>query len=112
MSVKTLPPERPLILSVVRDEPQIYPSCSAVVEGTEGMSTPTEESSELLIRYLWKHPTDFILDVRITNVDAPSNIHRKPEHVLLSHEREKKKKYLQACLDQRRHFSPFVVSCD
>ena len=27
-------------------------------------------------------------------------------------EREKKKKYLQACLDQRRHFSPFVVSCD
>ena len=28
------------------------------------------------------------------------------------HEREKKKKYLQACLDHRCHFTPFVVSCD
>ena len=103
---------RALIPSVVRDEPQIYPSRSAAVEETEGMSTPTEERGDLLIRNLWKHQTDCILDVRITNLDAPSNIHRKPESVLLSHEREKKKKYLQACLDQRRHFSPFVVSCD
>ena len=29
----------------------------------------------------------------------PSNIHRKPEAVLLSEERKKKKKYLEACLD-------------
>ena len=46
------------------------------------------------------------------HLDAPSNIQQKPEAVLLSHKREKKKKYLQACLDQRRHFSPFVVSWD
>ena len=52
------------------------------------------------------------MDGRITNLDALSNIHRKPEAVLLCHEREKKKKYLQACLEQRRHFSPFVVPCD
>jgi hypothetical protein len=32
--------------------------------------------------------------------------------VLSAHEREKKKKYLGACLEQRRHFSPFVVSTD
>jgi hypothetical protein len=25
---------------------------------------------------------------------------------------EKKKKYLQACLEQRRHFTPFVISTD
>ena len=55
---------------------------------TEGMSTPTEERSDLLIRNLWKHQTDSILDVRITNLVAPSNIHRKLEAVLLSHERE------------------------
>jgi hypothetical protein len=30
--------------------------------------------------------------------------------VLGAHEREKKKKYLEACLEQRRHFSPFVAS--
>jgi hypothetical protein len=82
-----------------------------VVKDTEGMSTPTEGRGDLLIRNLWKHQTDCILDVHITNLGAPSNIHRKPEAVILSQEREKKK-YLQACLDQRRHFSPFVVSCD
>ena len=40
-----------LIPSVVRDEPQIYPSRSAdVSEETEGMSTTTEERGDLLIR--------------------------------------------------------------
>ena len=39
------------------------------------------------------------------------NIHWKPEAVLLSHDREKKK-YLQGYLYQRLHFSPLVVSCD
>ena len=76
------------------------------------MSTATEERGDLLIRNIWKHKADCILDVRITNLDAPSKIHRKPEAVLLSHEREKKKYYLQGCLNQRRHFSPFVISCD
>jgi hypothetical protein len=32
--------------------------------------------------------------------------------VLAAHEREKKRKYLEACLRQRRHFSPFVVSTE
>ena len=76
------------------------------------MSTPTEERSNLLFRNIWKQQPDYILDVRITNLEAPSNIHRKPATVLLFHECRKKKKYLQACLDQRRLFSPFVVSCD
>ena len=101
---KTLPPARALIPSAVRDKPQIHPSRSADVEVTEGMSTPTEERGDLLIRNLWKHQTDCLLDVRITNLLATSNIHRKPEEGLLSH--------VQACLDQRRHIAPFVVSCD
>ena len=103
---------RALIPSVVRDEPQIYPGRSSDVEETEGASTQTEERGDLLIRNLWERQRDCILDVRVTNLDAASNIHRKSEAVLLSHEHEKKKKYLQACLDQRHHFSPFVVSCD
>ena len=36
----------------------------------------------------------------------------KPEAVLVSNERETKRKYLQACMYQRLHFSPFVGSCD
>ena len=64
---------------------------------TEGMSTATEERGDLLIRKLWKHQTDCILDVRIPNLNAPSNI--SETGVLRSQEREKKKTYLQACLD-------------
>ena len=55
------------------------------------MSTPTEERGDPQIRDLWKHQIDCILDVRITNLDAPSNIYKKPEAVLLSHVRENKK---------------------
>ena len=56
---------------------------------------------------------DCILDVRVTDVDAKSNRSKDPHKVLAAHEeREKKKKYLRACLEQRRHFSPFVVSTD
>jgi hypothetical protein len=35
-----------------------------------------------------------------------------PAKVLEAHEKEKKKKHLGACLDQRRTFTPFVVSTD
>jgi hypothetical protein len=44
--------------------------------------------------------------------DAKSNRSKAPDKVLAAQEREKKKKYLEACLEQRRHFSPFVVSTD
>ena len=54
-----------------------------------------------------KHQTDGILDVRISNLDAI-----QPSFQTFCHEREKKKEYVQACLDQRRRFSPFRVSCD
>ena len=67
-----------LIPSVVRDEPKIYPSRIADVEENEGMSTPTEEGGDLLTRNIWKHQADCILDVHITNLDAPVNIHQKP----------------------------------
>ena len=82
---------RALIPYVVRNEPQIYLGRGADVDNAEGMFTPTEERGDLQIRNLWKHQTDCIMDVRITNVDAQSNIHRKPEAVLLSQERQKKK---------------------
>ena len=32
--------------------------------------------------------------------------------ILTKHEREKKKKYLSSCTEQRRHFTPFVVTTD
>ena len=77
---KTLPPElSSYLLSATTDDPQIYPSRSADVEETEGMYTPTEERGDLAIRNLWKYQTDCILDVRITNLDAPSDIRHSSE---------------------------------
>ena len=66
------------------------PSRSTDVEETEVMSIPVEERGDLLIRNLWNYQTDYILDVHITNLGAPSNIRRKPEAFRLFHEREKK----------------------
>ena len=43
------------------------------------MSTPAEERGDLLISNLWKHQNDCFLEVRTTDLDVPSNIHRKPE---------------------------------
>ena len=37
---------------------------------------------------------------------------RKPASIIKSTENDKKKKYLGQCLTQRRHFTPFVVSCE
>jgi hypothetical protein len=71
-----------------------------------------EDRSDILIRGLWTCGTDCIIDVRITDVDAKSNRSKDLIKVLATHEREKKRKYLEACLGQRRHFSLFVVSTD
>jgi hypothetical protein len=70
------------------------------------------DRGDILIRGLWSRSTDCIIDVRITDVDAKSNRSKDSDKVLSDHEREKKKKCLGACLEQRRHFSPFVVSTD
>ena len=43
---------------------------------------------------------------------AKSNISRDPAKVLAAHGKAIKRKYLEACLKQLRHFTPFVVSTD
>jgi hypothetical protein len=55
---------------------------------------------------------DCIIDIRVTDTDAKSNLSKDPAKVLEAHEKEKEKKYLGACLEQRRTFTPFVVSTD
>jgi hypothetical protein len=51
-----------------------------------------------------------LVDVHIANVDSGSYLTSTPEKLLCRQETEKKKKYLQACLDQRRNVTPFVSS--
>ena len=66
----------------------------------------------LLIRGFWEGSTDTIIDVRVTNLDSKSYKNLPPKKALERQEKEKEKKYCKPCENQRRHFTPFVVSTD
>jgi hypothetical protein len=48
----------------------------------------------------------------IARYNTKLNRSRAHGKVLAQHEREKKKKDIEPCLEQHRHFTPFVVSMD
>ena len=48
----------------------------------------------------------------VVNTDAPTYQKKEPEKCLHEAEKGKKKMYQEACLQQRRNFSPFVASVD
>ena len=50
--------------------------------------------------------------MHVVNTDAKSYWGRTPEKYLEEAEKGEKKMYLEACLQQRRHLSPFVASVD
>ena len=81
---------------------------------TPGISPPeaTKQKGDLLIRDLWANGTDSVHDMRVVNTDAKSYWERSIDKCLEEADRGKKKMYLEACLQQRRHFSPFVASVD
>ena len=85
---------------------------SSSSSSSDSASSHSGERGDLLIRGLWSRGTDCILDVRVTDTDCKSYCRRDPMKVLASQEKEKKRKYLKPCLDQRRDFVPFVVSVD
>ena len=68
------------------------------------------DRGDLLIHGLFEKQTSCILDIRVTDTDSPSYLSSTPERCIRNQEKAKKKKYLEACLEQRRHFTPYV--CD
>jgi hypothetical protein len=109
--------------SAVRDEPIIHTSRAAEPRSNHGkpvspavkrlfQNNCTKDRGDILVQGLWARGTDCIIDVCIRDVDSKSQRSKDPHKVLEAHEREKKKKYCEACLKQRRHFSPFVASTD
>lgn len=78
----------------------------------EGMEL--EERGDILVRGFWAGGTDCVIDVRLTDMDAPSYVKmgRSSEKVIEDHEKAKKRKYLKKCLFQRKSFTPFVSSVD
>ena len=81
---------------------------------TSGTSPPepTEQKGDLLIWDLWANATDSVHAISVVNTDAKFYWRKTPEKCLEEAEKGKKKMYLEACLQQRWHFSPFVTSVD
>ena len=82
-------------------EPQIGLECELEVD-----------HGDLLIREFWDRGTDCIIDIRICDVNQPSYLTRNPFSILKSVDNTKKKHYFEPYLAQRRHFTPFAVSCE
>ena len=72
----------------------------------------TEQKGDLLIHDLWQNGTDSVHNMRVVNTDAKYYLGKQPEKCLQEAERENKWMYLEACLQQHKHFSPFVTSVD
>ena len=111
--------------SHVRDDPLIYSvravkrtkaTPAGVGGNTDHAVVPlpevTEQKGNLLIRDLWQQVIDIIHDMRVVNTDAPTHRMKDTDRCLHEAERGKKRMYLEACLQQRRHFSPFVALMD
>ena len=65
-----------------------------------------------MCRGFYERGTDLILDIRVVDTDAPSYRTQEVGKILREQECRKRNIYLCKCLDQRRHFAPYVVSCD
>ena len=105
----------------VRDEPIIKIGRDSEKAGVPAFANvdsshpnPTNEKQfergDVLVHGLYDRHTSCIIDVRVTDTDQPSYLSTTPAKVILKQERAKKKQYLENCLEQRRHFAPYV--CD
>jgi hypothetical protein len=108
--------------NAVRDEPLINQghaatggaavNANANPQPNDQQATPEGLRGDLLVRGIWSKQTSCIIDVCICDTDSNSYLSSTPEKVMWKQELEKKKKYLQPCLDSRRDFTPYVLSVD
>ena len=68
--------------------------------------------ADLRIHGVWQPQVDFLFDVHVTDVDAPSYRSRSSQAVLCSAEVEKQCKYMEACLASHASFTPLCFSTD
>jgi len=77
------------------------------------LQTQSDQSrGDTAIMGFWKQGRKTIFDYRITDTDCRSYQNMAPEKVLEKMEGEKKGKYLEACLERRRDFTPMVYTVD
>ena len=97
-----------LVPSAVSDEPSIPTSQDpngATGNGANPANpVPAATRADVGVRNFWRRGTQALFDIRITDTDGPSNRSAQPAKVLERHEKEKKKKYLAACIHARKQF--------
>ena len=100
--------------SAVSDEPLIYQGRDQRTgqPGDADVAIPPEDRGDIAARGFWKRSTTAVFDVRIVDTDAPTYRGRDPKKILAEHEKRKKDKHLDACLQRRRQFTPLVFSVD
>ena len=99
--------------AAVSDEPLIHSgrggNAGAAPPGAE---PPPELRGDIGVHGFWRRGATAIFDVRVTDTDAPYHRGQDPHKILAKHEKEKKDKYVDACLARRRTFTPLVFSVD
>ena len=66
-----------------------------------------DQKGYLLIQNLWNRGMDIIHGMCVVNTDALSHLNKSLEHFLQTEEKEKKNKYMDSCLQKRRHINHF-----
>ena len=104
---------RAFTTSAVSDEPLIHTGRdTGSTKGAKGTQPAPALRGDVGVLGFWKKGHMTIFDVRVTDTDAASYRGQKATTILANHEKEKKKKYNDACLARRRHFTPLVFSVD
>ena len=106
----------------VEREPSIHSSVGRLVReagdthevpaAPRGIEQPTVERGDVGCHGFWQRGRYAIFDIRITDTDARSARNRDYSKVISAQEKEKKDKYLDSCLQQRKDFTPLVYSVD
>ena len=89
------------------------PSSTTPTAGTPQPPTTTEERGDASCHGFWERGRTCIFDMRTYNdPDAKSYQKKESTKFLEQHEKEKKDKYLQNCLEMWEDFTPMVYSVD
>ena len=68
--------------------------------------------ADLCVRGVWLPQAEALFDICIIDSDAQSYLGQSPTQVLSVAENEKKRKYLDAAVARRAHFTPLCFSVD
>ena len=97
-----------------REEQFVKGSVDGTVRGLNGRNVKVKwgKKGDMLVKNFWAPGTECIFDVQVTDTDQPSYLRMDPKKALETLAAAKKNKYLSACLLQRRHFTPLLISVD